>query len=358
MTSERFARLRARMADENVDAVLVGPSADFQYLTGLKPPLPTRLTLLVVPQEGTVQLVTPSLEAAGHELDRAIEPVPWDDGDDPAAIVAACVDGARRVAVSDRVWARHLLPLLDRLERTDVVPAQPLLGPLRAVKDAGEVDALAEAGRVVSDVVAHLEELEWQGRSEREVAAEIARRMRDVGHEEVSFVILASGPNSANPHGLPTDRRVERGDVVQVDIGGKVGAYSSDISRVVVVGEPTDEFRRVYEVVVAAHDAALAAVRPGTTAESVDAAARGVIAEAGYGEQFLHRTGHGIGLDEHEEPFIVAGNAEPLQVGHAFSIEPGIYLAGRFGARLENIVAVEESGPRVLTSGTKDFVLV
>jgi Xaa-Pro aminopeptidase len=362
---DRFTRLRERMADANVDVLLVSPSADYRYLTGLVPPVPTRMTFLIVPLVGTIELVTPSLEAAGFEthteLQGLIEPVPWSDGDDPAAVAAGRVRGhgaPTRVAVSDRTWARHLVPLSDLLSGMQIVAGGPLLGAVRAIKDAAEIDALAEAGRCVSQVTDQLAELEWIGRTEREVAADIAARMRDAEHEEVTFTILASGPNSANPHGMPTDRVIARGDVVQVDIGGKVGNYSSDISRVVTIGEPTDEVREVYGVVVRAYEAALEAAQVGASGEAVDAAARGVITDAGYGPNFLHRTGHGIGLDEHEEPFIIAGNTQMLVAGNVFSIEPGVYVPDRFGVRLENIVALEENGPRELSRDSHEIIVV
>jgi Xaa-Pro aminopeptidase len=360
----RFARLRARMADAGVDVLLVSPSADYRYLTGLVPPVPTRLTFLVVPLEGTIELVTPSLEAAGfemhEELQGLIEPVPWSDGDDPAEVAAASVrrrGTTRRVAVSDRTWAKHLVPLSDRLSGTAIVAGGALLGAVRAVKDTSEIDALDEAAGRISRVTDRLAELEWIGRSEREIAADVAERMRESGHEEVSFVIVASGPHSANPHGMPTNRKVEHGDVVQIDIGGKAGTYSSDIARVVSVGEPSDEVREVYSIVVRAYEAALAEAAVGITGEAVDAAARAVITDAGYGSNFLHRTGHGIGLDEHEEPFIIAGNTEPLVAGNVFSIEPGIYLPDRFGVRLENIVALEDTGPRELSRDLHEIIV-
>jgi Xaa-Pro aminopeptidase len=322
------------------------------------------MTFLIIPRDGPIELVTPSLEAAGFEthteLQGLVSPVPWSDGDDPAAIASARINGngkPKRVAVSDRTWARHLVPLIQALAGTEVVPGGPLLGPVRAIKDAAEIEGLANAGRRVSQVTDHLADIQWAGRTEREVASDIAGRMRDAGHEEVTFVILASGPNSANPHGMPTDRVIADGDVVQVDIGGKVDSYSSDISRVVSIGEPSAEVREVYGVVSDAYEASLAAARPGATGEAVDAAARAVITTAGYGPNFLHRTGHGIGLDEHEEPFIIAGNTEPLVAGNVFSIEPGIYLPDRFGARLENIVALEEGGPRELSRDSHEIIV-
>ncbi len=338
---DRFERLRERMREDEVDVLLVSPSADYRYLTGLVPPVPTRLTFLVLPADGEIELVTPSLEAAGFathtELQGLITPVPWSDGDDPAAVAAGRIlshGPVRRVAVSDRTWAKHLVPLIDRLPGTQIVAGGGLVGAVRAVKDASEIAALGEAARRVSAVAAQLAEIAWTGRTEREAAADVATRLRDAGHEDVSFVILASGPNSANPHGMPTDRVIVRGDVVQLDFGGKVASYSSDIARVVTVGEPTDEVREVYAIVVRAYEAGLAAAQVGASGEEVDAAARGVIADAGYGANFLHRTGHGIGLDEHEEPFIIAGNTQPLVPGNVFTFEPGIYLADRFGARL------------------------
>ena len=352
------------MADADVDVLLVSPSADYRYLTGLVPPVPTRLTFLVIPLEGAIELVTPSLEAAGFEthaeLQGLIDPVPWSDGEDPAAIAAARIrrHGApRRIAVSDRTWARHLVPLTDLFIGTPIVAAGQLLGPVRAIKDAAEISTLAEAGRRVSQVTDQLAEIEWTGHTERAVAADIAGRMRAAGHEEVSFVILASGPNSANPHGMPTDRVIARGDVVQIDIGGKVDSYSSDIARVVSIGEPSDEVRDVYAVVNRAYEAALTVARVGASGGTVDAAARAVITDAGYGPNFLHRTGHGIGLDEHEEPFIIAGNTQALVAGNVFSIEPGIYLADRFGVRLENIVALGGDGPRELSRDSHEIVI-
>jgi D-alanyl-D-alanine dipeptidase len=352
------------MADENVDVLVVSPSADYRYLTGLVPPVPTRMTFLVVPLEGAIELVTPSLEAAGFEthveLQGLVEPVPWSDGDDPAAIAAERIRAngtPKRVAVSDRTWARHLIPLGEQLSGVQIVSGGALIGAVRAVKDAAEIEALANAARCVSRVTDQLGEIKWAGRTEREVAADIAERMRATGHEEVTFTILASGPNSANPHGMPTDRVIVDGDVVQVDIGGKVASYSSDISRVVSIGEPSDEVREVYDVVSSAYEASLAAAHVGATGEAVDAAGRNVIADAGYGPNFLHRTGHGIGLDEHEEPFIIAGNTQPLVAGNVFSIEPGVYLPDRFGTRLENIVALEENGPRELSRDSHEIVV-
>jgi D-alanyl-D-alanine dipeptidase len=360
----RFTRLRERMAGDDVDVLIVSPSADYRYLTGLVPPVPTRLTFLVVPADGEISLVTPSLEAAGFEthteLEGLVTPVPWSDGDDPAAVAADRIrrHAPRRLAVSDRTWAKHLVPVVDQLSGTQIVAGGSLLGAVRAVKDASEIAALAEAARCVSVAAGQLAEMRWTARTEREAAAEVSARMRDAGHDEVSFVIVASGPNSANPHGMPTERRIERGDVVQLDFGGKVAGYSSDIARVVTVGEPADEVRELYGIVVAAYEAGVAAVRAGATGEAVDAASRSVIADAGYGPNFLHRTGHGIGLDEHEEPFIIAGNTEPLVAGNVFSVEPGIYLAGRFGARLENIVAIEETGPRELSRDSHELIVV
>jgi Xaa-Pro aminopeptidase len=361
---ERFARLRTRMEEAGIDVLLVSPSADYRYLTGLVPPVPTRMTFLIVPFDGAIELVTPSLEAAGFEthaeLQGLIAPVPWSDGDDPAAVAAARIRAhgtPKRVAVSDRTWARHLIPLGEQLGEAQIVAGGQLLGAVRAAKDAGEIAALAEAARCISQVTDQLADIEWAGRTEREVAADIAGRMRDAGHEEVTFTILASGPNSANPHGMPTDRVIIDGDVVQVDIGGKVGSYSSDIARVVSIGEPSDEVREVYDVVSRAYEASLAAAQVGATGEVVDAAARTVITDAGYGPNFLHRTGHGIGLDEHEEPFIIAGNAQPLVAGNVFSIEPGIYLPDRFGVRLENIVALEEDGQRELSRDDHEIVV-
>ena len=224
-------------------------------------------------------------------------------------------------------------------------------------KDPEEVQALARAAAAIDQVVEGLPGLRWGGRSEQALARDIEQAIRDT-HDECCFVIVASGPNAASPHHVPTGRVLGSGDAVVVDIGGRLDGYCSDTTRTLVVGEPPAGFAELYALLHAAQLAGCAAVRPGVPASAVDAACRDPIAAAGHGELFLHRTGHGIGLEEHEDPYLVAGNDEPLEPGMAFSIEPGLYPQGRYGARIEDIVVCAADGPDVLNQAPRDLYVV
>jgi len=235
-----------------------------------------------------------------------------------------------------------------------------VLRSLRLRKTPDEVAGLRRAGRAIDEVHQRMGEWLRPGRRELDVGRDIAQAIADAGHRRVNFVIVASGPNAASPHHDLSDRVIEPGDPVVVDIGGMMpDGYCSDCTRTYVAGgEPDPEFARYYAVLLEAQQRACEAVRPGVTAESVDAAARDVIAAAGYGPAFLHRTGHGIGLEEHEEPWIVSGNDTVLEPGMCFSIEPGIYLAGRHGARIEDIVAVTADGVERLDTIDRDLAVL
>jgi len=252
--------------------------------------------------------------------------------------------------VSDRMWATFLVGLQDALPGRDWSVASRVTGAIRAVKDDAEIDALAAASAAADRVAAALlgGDIPLLGRTEKEVSDELGRRLVAEGHQRVNFAIVGSGPNSASPHHEPGSRRIGPGEAVVCDFGGTLDGYCSDITRTVFTGTPSAELAEMYQVLEAAQAAGVAAARVGVACEAVDAAARTPIAAAGYGDAFLHRTGHGIGLEEHEDPYIVAGNATPLVAGHAFSVEPGIYLAGRFGARIEDIVVAGTDGPRPL----------
>lgn len=345
--AERLARARKEMADRGVDAVLVGPSADFRYLTGYLPPGLERLTMLVVPADGDARLVVPALEAplAGEHLgDLDVDVLAWQETDDPVALVRDALGPAAaggRLAVGDQLWSAFLLRLQEALPGAGFTVASTVTRPLRMVKDDAEIQALARVAGAIDRVVDGLAELSWAGRSEREIARQLDAAIR-AEHDETLFVIVGSGPNSASPHHVPGDRVVQPGDPVVVDIGGRLDGYGSDTTRTLVVGEPPAGFLELYEVLQAAQRAGCEAAVEGVPAEAVDAACRQLIAAAGHGEHFIHRTGHGIGLEEHEDPYIVAGNRERLAGGMAFSIEPGIYLPGRFGARIEDIVVCAE----------------
>src|SRR6266536_746334 len=307
------------MADGGVGAVLLGPSADFRYFTGYLPPLLERLTMLVVPAQGDARLVVPALEAPlAHEHlgDLEVEVVPWQETEDPVALVRDALRAAGtatgRLAAGDQLWSTFLLRLQAALPEAELTVASTVTRPLRMVKDPAEVEALALDAAIRAE------------------------------HDETLFVIVGAGPNSASPHHSPGDRVIRHGDPVVVDIGGRLDGYCSDTTRTLVVGEPPPGFVELCQVLETAQRAGCEAVREGLEAEAVDAACRRVIAAAGHGEHFIHRTGHGIGLQEHEDPYIVAGNRERLVAGTAFSVEPGIYLPGRFGARIEDIVVCPE----------------
>jgi Xaa-Pro aminopeptidase len=344
LRAERLARARKEMADRGVRAMLVGPSADFRYLTGYLPPGLERLTMLVVPADGQARLVVPALEAplaAEHLGDLEIDVLAWQETDDPVALVrdalAAAGAAGGRLAVGDQLWSAFLLRLQAALPGAELTVASTVTRPLRMVKDAAEIQALARAAAAIDRVIDGLADLRWAGRSEREAARELDAAIR-AEHDETLFVIVGSGPNSASPHHVAGDRVIQPGDPVVVDIGGRLDGYGSDTTRTLVVGEPPAGFLELYEVLQLAQRAGCEAATEGVPAEAVDAACRQVITAAGHGEHFIHRTGHGIGLEEHEDPYIVAGNRERLVQGMAFSVEPGIYLPGRFGARIEDIV--------------------
>ncbi len=348
----RADRVRRAMERLGVDALLLSLGADLPWLTGYTAMPLERLTMLVLLADGDATLVVPRLEAPRVAEDPTFSLYPWDEAEDPVQIVAGLVGGRRRLAISDRTWATFVLQLQDRLPDASWRQASAVTGPLRAVKDAGEVAALAAASAAADRVAAALisGQIPLIGRTEAEVSDDIARRVVAEGHQRVNFAIVGSGPNSASPHHDAGARRIGPGEAVVCDFGGTMDGYCSDITRTVFTGEPPAQFRDLYTVLQLAQAAAVAAAEVGTTCQQVDGTARAIITEAGFGDYFIHRTGHGIGLEEHEDPYIVAGNAEPLVPGHAFSVEPGIYLPGRFGARIEDIVVASEDGPRSLNA--------
>ncbi len=346
MDTQRLDGARTRLREEGIDALLVGPSADLRYLVGYEALPLERLTLLVVPAEGPAHLVVPELEVARAEESGATELTElraWGETDDPIAIVRSLVGEAETLAVQDRLWTSFTLQLQAAIPSAKWVPGTQVMRELRIVKTEEERRLLREVAAAIDHVHAQVPALLRAGRREREVGREIESLIREE-HDEVSFVIVGSGPNGASPHHETGDRILEEGDAVVVDIGGVRQGYCSDCTRNYVVGRSPEGYDELHEVLERAQQAAVEAVRPGVTAESIDAAARDVITEAGYGEYFIHRTGHGIGVEGHEEPYIVAGNDEPLRSGMAFSVEPGIYVPERFGARIEDIVIVTDDG--------------
>lgn len=361
----RLDRARGAAADAGTDALLIAPGSDLRYLIGEAGGSFERLTTLVLPAGGGVPaLVVPKLEAPGYAHvpmgELGIEVVTWVDGDDPYRIVAGRLGKPGRVAVSDNTIALHVLAFRAALGDAEQTLAGPVVRELRMRKDAAEIDALRRAGVAIDRVHARMGEWLRPGRTEAEVGADIAAAIVEEGHAHADFVIVGSGPNGASPHHDVSGRVIEPGDVVVIDIGGPLPeGYNSDSTRTYAVGGPRDaDVAGTYEVLRRAQRAAVGAVRPGVTAQDVDAAARRVIAEAGFGEYFIHRTGHGIGLDVHEEPYIVGGNDLTLEPGMAFSVEPGIYLPDRWGARIEDIVVVTADGVEALNNRPHELVVL
>ena len=367
---ERLERAVGAAAEAGFDALLVGSGPDLRYLTGYETLPLERLTLLVLPVDGDPVLVVPRLERPAAEAGLRVELpiVAWDETDDPYAIVAGRIGGRfgapPRLAVSDRLWALHLLRLEAALPSAEFSPASVVLRRLRMRKDADEVRLLAAAAAAADRVVEAVARGRLVGRTEADVAHEVRERLVAEGHERAEFAIVGSGPNSASPHHEPGDRRIEPGEPIVLDIGGSLAGYGSDVTRTIWVtgGDPSRgpdaTFREIYALVQDAQAKAVAAVRPGVPAEALDAVARSVIEAAGYGAAFIHRTGHGIGLEGHEDPYLVAGNPEPIEPGMAFSIEPGIYLEGRYGVRIEDIVVCGERGAVVLNGVDRDLLVV
>lgn len=351
--SRRIARVQELMRRLELDFLLLGPTANLYYLTGLKTAADERLQALAVPAEGSPVLLLPAMyekEARAKVKEgfpEGFELLAWSDGQDPAGLLAGALGKKQgRAAVDDRMWAAHLLALMRALPGFRFTGAAPVMLRARRVKEPAELARLQEAGALADRVMAEVRDTLRPGLAERELAFFIERRLRELGAEGVSFPpIVASGPNGANPHHVPGERRLSTGDFVVVDFGAVLKGYCSDITRTFCLGAAGPRHKAAYRAVREANAAGFAAARAGVPGEEVDRAARAVIAAAGWGEFFIHRTGHGIGLDVHEEPYLVAGNAEPLQPGEVFSVEPGIYLPGEFGVRIEDIVAVTEDGP-------------
>lgn len=371
------ARYEARLtaaataaARAGLDALLIGVGSDLRYLTGYAAMPLERLTLLVVPAAAATFLVVPRLElgAAQAGVRPAIDIRTWDETDDPYALALRDLSptgAGTAVAVSDTMLAMHVLRLqhgLGSTARMDL--ASGVLRDLRMHKDDDEIALLRLAAQAADRVVAAIAAGRLIGRTEADVAREVRERLIAEGHEEAHFAIVGSGPNSASPHHDASDRVIQAGEPIVLDIGGTLDGYGSDITRTLwvtggdPVNGPDERFRHLFSVLYAAQAAGTRAAVAGTTCEGVDAASRAVIDGEGYGEAFFHRTGHGIGLDGHEDPYLVAGNDLPLAPGMAFSVEPGIYFPGTYGARIEDIVVCGRDGPLVLNEAPRELYVV
>ncbi len=359
--AERVDRARSAMAATDVDVLLVSVGSDLPYLVGYHAMPLERLTMLVVPRDGEATLVIPRLEAPRvMEQPGVFSLLPWNETDDPVAIVAGLVPTPAVAAVGDTMWARFLVELLGHWPSaaTRYVRSTTVMNELRMRKDAAEIAALQAAGAAADRVAAqlHAGEIALAGRTEAAVSADISARLIAEGHDVVNFAIVAAGENAASPHHHAGERVIREGEIVLTDFGGTMAGYCSDITRCVFLGDPTDDVAEAYAVLRAAHAAGVAAGVVGNTCQDVDRAARRVITDAGYGEWFIHRTGHGIGMEAHEDPYMVEGNDLPIAAGHAFSVEPGIYVADTWGMRLEDIVVATDDGP--LSMNHADHALV
>lgn len=388
--AERLERVQQMLPAQDASAVLVGVGADLLWLTGYSAMPLERLTMLVLPAERRATLIVPRLEVAAAETAPAVamqlvDLLSWEETEDPFEVVARLLGESNSrpeiqlgvlggawgrlggLLVSDRLWATFLLRLQAAVPDAAFGLASSVLSPLRAIKDAEEVELLRRAAHAADRTVAAVARGRLVGRTEADVAREVRERLVAEGHDEAAFWIVASGPNSASPHHEASDRVIQAGEPIVLDIGGRLEGYGSDITRTLwVTGEgddgrgisPDAQFLNLYEVLQRAQAAAIGAVSAGIRCEELDAVARRVIDEAGFGPHFIHRTGHGIGLEGHEDPYLVAGNEEPLMAGHAFSVEPGIYLEGRCGARIEDIVVCGPGGADVLNEHARDLLVV
>jgi Xaa-Pro aminopeptidase len=357
----RLARARQETATGSLDGLIVTPSADLIYLAGYEPPPLERLTALILRPDRDPVLVVPELErprAAASPVGKLMDVVPWRDGDDPYDAVCRLLPGPGAYGATDSMWAVHLIGLQRALPGATFVAGSRVLSNLRRVKEEAEIQILGRAARSADETFQQVTRAGLEGKTEAEVAQALSATLVETGHDAALFWIVGSGPNGASPHHDSGERQIRHGDAVVMDFGGRMARYCSDVTRTVSVGTPSDELSAIHEIVRQAQEAAFDVVRPGVPAEDVDRAARTLIEQAGYGHAFIHRTGHGIGLEEHEPPYLVAGNGEPLEPGMCFSIEPGIYLEGRFGVRIEDIVTVTRDGAARLNHAPRDLAVV
>ena len=359
--ADRLARASKEAGAVSLDGLVITPSPDLFYLLGYDAPLLERLTALIARPDDSPLLIVPELErprAAASPAGKLVEIETWPDGDDPFDLVGRILADGKTYGATDRMWAMHLLGLQHALPSSRFVLASAVMTRLRIRKGEAEIQLLSRAARSADEAFNLITRERLTGRPEEDVSRKLSELLVQTGCESAAFAIVGSGPNGASPHHDAGDRAIRAGDAVVLDFGGRVGGYCSDMTRTVSVGEPDVEKKEIHEIVREAQEAAFQAVQPGVPAQEVDRAARRVIEEAGYADRFIHRTGHGIGLEEHEHPYIVEGNSEPLEPGMCFSIEPGIYLEGRFGVRIEDIVSVTEEGGVRLNHAPRDLTVV
>ncbi|MCG8347324.1 MAG: Xaa-Pro peptidase family protein [Chloroflexales bacterium] len=370
MNTDRLARLTTAMTEQDFAAVVLMPAANLRYLTGLTFHPGKRLTLAIFPANGTTPaFVLPAMELAQAQTHAGLSMsfYPWNDADGPQQALADAIADTLGSHTKGRLLGVEYTAMrvmeMRALEHAapgaEIVDAVPLLANLRMVKDQEELEAMTEAAQIIDAAIYRTIAQIKIGMTERELSAICTQEIKAAGGEGESFDnIIASGPNSASPHHNNTDRQFQSGDLIIIDCGARYKGYLSDITRTVVVNEPSAEARRIYELVLAANNAGRAVIRPGITGEQIDQAARTVITAGGFGDYFIHRTGHGLGLEAHEPPYIVGGSTMPLPVGATFTIEPGIYINGVGGVRIEDDVVITEEGGKSLTNFDRELIVL
>lgn len=366
MNQKRLDNLRAQMASQDIDGIALVPGPNMLYFTGISSHVSERPIILFIPVVDEAAILIPTLEAmkargAGIYEGRIFG---WTDQEGYEAAFQQLSSNLQLASWTLGVEALHMRVLEQELLQQhapgiQIVHAEPAIYALRAVKDEAEIVAMEKAILVAENAINSLVPRIKIGMSEKQVAALLTQELLNRGAESIAFgPIVASGPNSASPHAWPTDRPLQHGDLLVIDWGVYVDGYPSDITRTFAVGEIDAELKHIYETVKLSNSMGKRAAKPGATGQDVDRAARKVIDDAGYGAQFFHRTGHGLGLEVHEQPNMVEGNLEPLVLGNVFTVEPGIYLSGRGGVRIEDDVVITPNGCRSLTTFTRDLVTV
>lgn len=366
MKQSRLTRLQQEMTRQQIDCIALVPGPNMVYLSGIHSHLSERPIILFLPAQDEPAIIIPNLEAmkaadAGVPQTRIFG---WSDDEGYANAFAQAATQLQLNTMRLGVEALHMRVLeLDLLRQAapglQTVHAEPVLMSLRAVKEAEELEAMQKAIHIAEAAIEKLLPQIKIGMTEKQIAALLTQYQLDGGAEGIAFgPIVSAGPNGASPHAVPTDRPIQQGDLLVIDWGCLVDGYPSDITRTFAVGEIDAEARRIYELTRQANEAGIAVAQPGATGDDVDTAARKVIEAGGYGRYFIHRTGHGLGVEGHEPPFMMPGNHESLVEGNVFTVEPGIYLPGRNGVRIEDNIVITATGNRCMTSLTKELITV
>ncbi|MTI47388.1 M24 family metallopeptidase [Sporosalibacterium faouarense] len=360
----RLDYVREKMKKEDIDGIVLFPSSNLYYMTGFKTFPEGRLLLAVLPVEGEPFFVAPKLYESQIKKDSYYqEMILWKDEENPYEVLKNTMEekgiDKSKLAVDDTMWAEQLLHMAEVLPEQEFVPLGNMLNGLRLIKSQEEIEKIQKSSDIVDGVIEELKKYIKPGMTEIEVAAFMEFEMRKRGSEGPSFdTIVGSGINGALPHYNAGQKKIESGEFVVLDFGATYEGYCSDTTRTLAVGEPSEKMKEVYNIVKEAQELGVKTARPGIKAKEVDKAVRNYIEEKGYGEYFTHRTGHGLGLQVHEDPYISGVSEIVLETGMVFSIEPGIYLEGEFGVRIEDIVVVTEDGCERFNKTSKELTII